>query len=264
MSVTKFTTKSPISVFIICKNEEKLIGTVLEQAAKFAKEIIVVDSGSTDSTLEIAAKYTDKIYQQEWLGYGKQKNFALSKCGYEWVLSLDADEVLTDELIEEISKLPLVVTANSTKKFSLDYPAYQIARKFFIGDKFIRYGGYYPDYQLRLFKKSLGKFCESPVHESVELYDPALEKYSKDRSNCPKLQNPLNHYSYSSITEMKNSFRKFAELSIKRKNILMAFISAIYTFVYKFVFRLGFMNGLLGLRLAIIHAEYSFRKLKQD
>ncbi len=260
MSVTKFTTKSPISVFIICKNEERLIGSVLEQAGKFAKEIIVVDSGSTDSTLEIVAKYTDKIYQQDWLGYGKQKNFALSKCSYEWVLSIDADEVLTNELIEEISKLPLVVTASSAKKFSLDYPGYQIARKFFIGDKFICHGGYYPDYQLRLFKKSLGRFCESPVHESVELYDPATENYSKDRSNCPKLKNPLNHYSYSSIDEMKNSFRKFAELSTKSKNIFKAFIAGIYTFVYKFVLRLGFMNGLLGLQLALVHAEYSFRK----
>lgn len=260
MSVTKFTTKSPISVFIICKNEERYIGTVLEQAAKFAKEIILVDSGSTDSTLEIAAQYTDKIYQQDWLGYGKQKNFALSKCGYEWVLSIDADEVLTDELIYEISKLPLAVTASSNKNFSLDYPGYQIARKFFIGDKFICHGGYYPDYQLRLFKKSLGKFCESTVHESVELYNPATEKYSKDRSNCPKLNHPLNHYSYNSVEEMKSAFRKFAELSTKRKNIFMAFISAIYTFVYKFVLRLGFMNGFLGLRLAMIHATYSFKK----
>lgn len=262
MSVTKFTTKSPISVFIICKNEERLIGKVLEQATKFAKEIIVVDSGSTDRTLEIAAKYTDKIYEQDWLGYGKQKNFALSKCGYEWVLSIDADEVLTDELIEEISKLPLVVTVNSAKKFSLDHPGYQIARKFFIGDKFIRYGGYYPDYQLRLFKKSLGRFCESQVHESVELYDPVTKEYSKDRSNCPKLQNPLDHYSYSSIAEMKKAFRKFAELSTKRKNIFKALVSAIYTLVYKFVFRLGFMNGWLGLQLALMHAEYSFRKCR--
>ncbi len=240
----------PISIFIICKNEERIIEATLRQAAKLAAEIIVVDSGSTDSTLEIAKKFTNKIYHQDWLGYGKQKNQALSCCANEWVLSLDADEVLSDELIAEIQHL--------------DYKAdaYCIARKLYIADKFIRWGGFYPDYQLRLFKKSVGRFCESPVHESVELLNPQTQSYTKSREHCPQLKYPLEHYSYENIDELHKAYKKFASLSTKQPNLFKAIFGGIYTFVYKFVFRLGFLNGILGLRLALIAAEYSFRKYK--
>lgn len=227
-----------ISIFIICKNEEQKIESCLQQAIKLATEIIVVDSGSEDRTLAIAKKYTDQIYHQDWLGYGRQKNFALSKCSNDWVLSLDADEVLTDELITEI------------KALDFSKPGYQIARRLFIADKFIRFAGYYPDYQLRLFQKALGRFSESPVHESVQM----------NKNNCPKLKNPLNHYSYSSISQMRTAFYNFAKLSSKPKNFFWAIIAAFYTFIYRFIFRLGFLYGLLGLDLALIHAEYSFRK----
>ena len=238
----------PISIFIICKNEERIIGRCLEQAAKLADEIILVDSGSTDLTLAIAKKYTEKIYLNDWLGYGKQKNLALSKCSNEWVLSLDADEVLTDELIDEIK--------------SLDFEAdgYQVARKLFIGDKFIRHGGYYPDYQLRLFKKSQGRFCESPVHESVELLIDG--EYSKDRSKCPELKNPLEHFSYDNLEQMAASFKKFAQLSSKKPNMVLAIINYLYSFINKLIFRLGFLHGLEGLALAHIHAKYSYLKYR--
>ncbi len=99
--------KEKISVFIITQDAERTIDQVLEKASQIADEIIIVDSGSVDSTLEIAKKYTSKTYHQDWLGYSAQKNLALSFCNNEWVLSLDADEVLTDELIEEIKVLEL-------------------------------------------------------------------------------------------------------------------------------------------------------------
>jgi len=240
--------QSPISIFIICKNEERIIERCLSQANKLASELIIVDSGSTDRTLEIAAKYTKQIYQQEWLGYGKQKNFALSKCSNEWVLSLDADEILTDELIIEIQ--------------ALDFKAvgYQIARKFFIGERFIRWGGYYPDYQLRLFRKSQGKFCDSPVHESVELYSTETKKFSKDRTSCPKLKEPLNHYAYQNITEMEEAYNKYAALNPKAKNPAKAIANCVFTFINKFFLRLAFLNGMLGFKLALIHSKYSYKK----
>ena len=231
--------KQSLSAFVICQDEEQKIGSCLEQAAKIADEIIIVDSGSTDTTLEIAKKFTEKIYHQDWLGYGAQKNHALSRCSNEWVLSLDADEVLTDELITEIRQL------------DLEALAYKIARKLFIGNKFIRWGGYYPDYQLRLFKKSLGKFSDVKVHESVKL--------SSDE-HCPKLSQPLNHYSYKDLNEMEDAFRQFAELSERKPNLLRAILNYCYTLINKFFFRLGFMHGLLGLKLALNHAKYSFLK----
>lgn len=239
-----------LSIFIICLNEERIIESCLKQAAKLATEIIIVDSGSTDRTLDIARKYTTRIYHQDWLGYGAQKNIALSHCTNEWVLSLDADEVLSDELINEI------------KALDLKSHGYQIARKLYIGDKFIRWGGFYPDYQLRLFQRSLGRFCNSQVHESIELLEPRTQSYSKSRRDCPQLKHALDHYSYNSIEEMEEAYMKFARLSSKKPNLFIAIFNAIYTFVNKFILRLGFLNGALGLRLALIHAKYSFFKYR--
>lgn len=99
--------QTKLSVSIICLNEAGIIDECLRQAARVADEIVIVDSGSTDQTLEIAEKHGAKIFHQDWLGYGKQKNFALAQCANEWVLSLDADEVLTDELVQEIEQLEL-------------------------------------------------------------------------------------------------------------------------------------------------------------
>lgn len=228
-----------ISIFIICLNEERIIEKCLKQASKLADEIIIVDSGSTDSTLEITKKYTDKVQHQDWLGYGAQKNHALSLCKNEWVLSLDADEVLTDEAIEEIK--------------NLDYHAdgYTIARKLFIGDKFIRWGGYYPDRQLRLFKKSLGKFSERPVHESVELHGLIEE-----------IEEPLNHYAYTDIDGFKSAFDKYAKLSTHKPSASKAAFNFIYTFINKLILRLGILHGILGLKLALIHSIYSFKKYR--
>lgn len=232
----------PLSVFIICQDEERIIGACLEQVAKIADEIIVVDSGSTDATLEIARRFTDRIYHQDWLGYGRQKNVALSKCENEWVMSVDSDEVIPDDLIDEIREL------------DFQAPAYRIARKLFLGNKFIRWGGYYPDYQLRLFRKSLGRFSDARVHESVKL---------NCRENCPRLSHPLNHYSYENLAEMRAAFREFAELSDRQANLPRAVLNFLYTLFNKLVLRLGFLHGMLGLKLALNHAEYSFRKYRQ-
>ncbi len=229
-----------ISVFIICKNEERIIEACLKQASKLAAEIIVVDSGSTDRTLEIVAKYTDRVHHQDWLGYGAQKNYALSLCSHDWVLSLDADEVLSDMLITEINALD----------FHDD--AYKIARKLLVGDKWLRWGGYYPDYQLRLFKKSLGKFSELPVHESVELQSELISK----------LKHPLDHHAYKNLDEMENAFMKFAQLSGKKASFLVRLFKAGFIFFNKFFLQLGFMDGLLGLRLAWLQLRYCFNKYK--
>jgi glycosyltransferase involved in cell wall biosynthesis len=237
-----------ISIFIISKNEARIIEETLKQASKLADEIIIVDSGSTDDTIKIAQQYTKQIYFQNWLGYGAQKNYALSLCNNNWVLSLDADEVLSDELIKEIKNL----------NFNKD--AYQIARKFFIGDRFVRFGGYYPDYQLRLFQKSIGRFCDSPVHESVEmLSENGL--YSKDRKAYPCLRHAVNHYAYDSLESMERSFLHYATLDQSpKRSFTMALCSYIYVFLYRFIIRLGILEGLLGLGLTQIHAYYSFKK----
>lgn len=247
-----------ISVFIICKDEERIIDSCLAQAKKIADEIIIVDSGSTDSTLDICKRYTDKIFHQDWLGFGKQKNIALEYCSNEWVLSLDSDEVLSDDLIKEIKDLNLPIIP-SEKDFSLNPDAFLVARKLFIGKSQIKFGGFYPDLQLRLFRKSKGRFCSSPVHESVEL-KTLDENFSKDRQGIKILRNPLNHYAYNSLKELENTFETYASLSTRKHNQRKAYTSAIFTFCYKYIVRLGFLDGLIGLRLAYINAKYNFKK----
>jgi len=146
-------------------------------------------------------------------------------------LSLDADKVLTDELILELEGL------------SLDGgdAGYRVARKLFVADQFIRWRGYYPDYQLRLFQKSLGGFSELPVHGSVNL--PV-------GSRIRNLKNPLNHYSYDSFEQMDAAFTNFARLSTKKRNKILnpvrGSLNFVYTFLNKFVFRLGFLHGRRG------------------
>lgn len=247
-----------ISIFIICKNEERIIESCLKQASKLADEIIIVDSGSTDSTLEICKNYTDKIFHQDWLGFGRQKNVALGYCSNEWVLSLDSDEVLSEKLIEEIKSLNLPITA-STQGFSLNPDGFLVARKLFIGKEEVRHGGFYPDYQLRLFRKSKSRFCSSPVHESVEVKTNSGD-YTKNRANMKILKNPLEHYAYKDIKDLERTFYKYASLSTRKQNTQKAYANAIFTFFYKYLIRLGFLDGLLGLRLALINAKYNFKK----
>jgi glycosyltransferase involved in cell wall biosynthesis len=232
-----------IAVAIICKNEERIIEQCLLQAQKIAAEIILVDSGSTDKTPEIAKKFDLKFVYQDWLGYSAQKNYALSLCTQPWVLSLDADEVLTDELINEIKSLDL--SENS---------AYEIPRKLFIGKRFIRWGGYYPDYQLRLVPKNQARFNDRPVHESLILSDSA-----KDYPVI-KLKYAINHYSYETIKDLEKAFDKYALLARKESSLFAAIIKSAFCFFNKFFIQLGCLEGSLGLALAWVHTKYTFKK----
>lgn len=244
----------PISIFIIAKDEERIIESCLKQASKLLDrnddELILVDSGSTDRTVEIAEKYCTKVIHHDWEGYAKQKNFALAECKNKWVLSLDADEILTDELVKELE---------SIRPKLAEHDAYKIARRLYIGEQFIRWGGYYPDYQLRLFKQEDGKFGDTKVHESVKL--------TLDKANVKKLRKPLDHYSYDTLNDLKKAFAKYARLAnenidASKKGSVKAGLKAVYTFLLKFFFRLGFLHGLLGFKLALIHASYTYGKWK--
>ncbi len=251
-----------LSVFIICLNEERIIERTLAQARKLADELIVVDSGSTDATLEIAQRYADKIVHQDWLGYSAQKNFALGLCTQDWVLSLDADEVLTDACIAEIKSVLSKWIASPSARNDAVYAsdAYRIARKLYIGSKWIRYGGYYPDYQLRLFRRTLGSFMPRAVHESVALLADA---------RVSDFREPLEHYAYTSIQEFNETLMKYSELARKSHPsrvpqpvlTIYALLKFIYTFFWRYIFRLGFLHGMMGLQLAWIHATYTMRKL---
>ena len=243
-----------LSAVVITYNEDEHIEKCLASLQQVADEIIVVDSGSTDETLNIADKFTSNIFFREWEGYAMQKNYAFPLCTNKWVLSLDADEVLSDKLIDEIKEFLQF-------EKSWKYIGCRIPRKLFIGERCFKSGGFYPDYQLRLFIKNYGRFKQIPVHEYVEVYDTSRDQYvSKDKKLIYDFKQPIKHYSYKSVREYESAHMKFAVLFQKKTNPFFAFVKASYSLLYRFIIRAGFLDGLIGLQLAFIYAKYTFKK----
>jgi len=147
-----------ISAAIITKNEERNIERCL-RSLSWVNEIIIVDSGSTDTTLEICRKYNCDIITSKWLGFGKTKQLAVNKTSHDWVLSVDADEEISNDLA---LKIKLILQSNK-------FAGYRIRRKSFYLGKLINYSGWQDDYPLRLFNKNFGNFDNSDVHEKVQL-----------------------------------------------------------------------------------------------
>ena len=182
-----------ISATIITFNEEKNIKRCLESLEGVVKEIVVIDSFSTDKTIEICKQYTTKIYQNSFEGYGSQKNFATNKTENDWILSIDADEVLSEELKNSISML---------KQNAITNP-YTFSRITNFCGKWIKYGGWYPDTQLRLWNKNHGLWNDSKVHERIEL---------NKHTTIGKLKGDLLHYSYYTFEEYLHRINKYSDL----------------------------------------------------
>lgn len=242
--------KGVISAIIITRDAERHIGDCLESVG-WCGEIVVVDSGSSDRTLEIAREYTDRVSVEDWKGYGPQKQSALNKAASEWVLSIDADERVTGELRDEIER---TVGAGGPES------GYLIPRKNFFGDKWLRHGGQYPDYVLRLFRRSAGKFSPDTVHEKV-IVD----------GKVGKLENPLIHYTFEDISSRIKKMDAYSTLSArqlndagKRAGPLSPLVHCASFFVKDYFLRLGFLDGKEGLNVAALKslgAYFKYAKL---
>jgi glycosyltransferase involved in cell wall biosynthesis len=238
-----------LSVTIITKNEEANIRRTLE-SVRWADEIVVLDSGSTDRTVGICREFTDKVFHQEWLGYGQQKNAAIDRASGDWILSLDADEPVEQELGEEIGRIIGSPDARD---------GYRIARKTFFLGKWMKYGGWYPDYNLRLFRRSAGRFSERVVHEAVSI-----------QGRIGYTRNAILHYAYPDLTSYLASINKYSSLAvdvlskqgIRRRHTMWCnlMLRPFFTFLLKYVVRLGFLDGKRGLILNLFHAWYVFAK----
>ena len=243
-----------LSVTIVAQDEERTIADVLAPAAELADEIIFLDSGSTDHTIEVAQRFGVRLYQQPWLGYSEQKNKALDLAGGEWILSLDADEVMTPALVHEIRH-----TLRTGIPANID--GFRIPRVLFIGDTPVRRGGFYPDAQLRLFRKGRGRFLPRIVHESI-----AVE------SRVGQLKNDLLHYAYRDIDEFAQTMDRYAQLSAQhyfeqahsrwRSNSLNELLHPLWTLLYRQVVRGGLLGGPLCWRLNWIYAGYVRKKVR--
>jgi glycosyltransferase involved in cell wall biosynthesis len=249
-----------LSVVIISYNEEANIGRTLESVMPLVRdgkgEIIVVDSGSNDRTVEIAKSFGAKVFVEEWKGFAAQKNSAIDKATGDWILSLDADEALGDEARNFIDSLE-----ETSHSFSFDGVEFN-RRNYFLG-RWIRFGGFYPDPKLRLFRRDCGHFENRLVHEDVKLlegkkpFDPNLEY--DERTDFYIL-----HYSYPTFSDYISHMNRYsslgAEMAVaKGKRHFLALdivFRPLLTFTYNYFFRLGFLDGREGFLLHAGHAIY--------
>ncbi len=239
----------PVSVVIVTRNEEKNIGDALESVKDF-DDIVVLDAFSDDATIEICRRYPARIYQQEWQGYAQQKQTAINYARNNWVLLLDADERVTLELKKELSDL----LRSATDKFGFYVPR----KNFFLG-KWIRYGGWWPDYTLRLFRKDRAYIEERKVHERVVVKGPA-----------GYLESPLEHYTYRTISEYIKKMDNYSSLAaeeILSNNpqkasflLLKMTFRPLFTFIRMYILRQGFRDGIYGFILAVLYSHYTFLK----
>ena len=236
-----------VSAIVITLNEENNIGACLDSLS-FAEEIVVVDSGSTDRTEEICRKDSRvRWFSEEWKGYGKQKNSALDKAKGPWIFSIDADERVTKDLAEEISGIDLNRSPCA---------GYRVPRRSFFGDTWVRYGGWYPDSTVRLWKKEAGRFEERSVHEAVRVSGPV-----------GTLSGDLLHYTYRDTSDFIERMNRYSSLGAqellrlgKRVTVFDLVLRPPYTFFKMFVLKRGFLDGWLGFRLAVLYSMYTFVK----
>jgi len=234
--------KIPISVVVITKNESQNIANCLNSVA-WADEIIVVDDFSQDNTIELASKFTDKIFKKRMDIEGVHRNYAYSLAKNEWVLSLDADERVTSELKEEIEKI-----LNDGTSFNV----FSIPLRNYIGDYWIRWGGWYPAYKDRLFRKGHFRYEEVGVHPRV-FYD----------GKCGRLYGDIIHRSYKNFFEFvdssNNQTTKEAEKwlrSGRKMSIWTALWRTMDRFIRTFVFKKGYRDGVVGLFIATSSSFY--------
>lgn len=237
-----------ISICIICKNEESKIADCLNSVS-WADEIVVVDSGSTDKTIEIAKQFTDKIFiENEWQGFGVQRQRAENYAINDWVFAIDCDEIVTEELKKEI--------ITNLERASNEDVFYVNRLTNFCGE-FIYHSGWYPDRIARIYNKKLFNYNNSLVHEAL---------YCKG-SRKVLLNGNLLHYQYDDIYQYLNKRNRYASLSAddkyrqgKQGGMTVATFSAIFAFIRHYFLRLGFLDGRLGYAIAVIQMQYTFNK----
>ena len=246
----------PLSVVLITHNEEANILRTLKSVAPLVRdgagEIVVVDSGSTDNTVEIAKSIGAKVFQEPWRGFAAQKNSAINKATGDWVLSLDADEEVSPEVQAFIQQFLARPASNQSGGVMFG------RRNYFLG-RWIRHGGFYPDKKLRLFRRGSGRFEDRLVHEDI-----ALKPGSR-------VEDPggidLIHHAYPTLAGYIEHMNRYSSLGAqmavekgRHSGPADLVLRPVATFFYNYFFRLGFLDGRKGLLLHLNHAAYVFWK----
>ncbi len=236
-----------LSVYILTFNEECKIAAAIE-SVRWADEVIVVDSGSTDRTLEIASKYDVRIEHVPFEGFGKLRNDAIALCTHDWVFSLDADERCTPEAKEEM----LALINNPVAA-----DAYLVPRRNYFLGRWIKHSGWYPDYrQPQLFRKEKLRYKEDLVHEGYEVVGTV---------ECMK--NPIWQFPFEDLSQIVNKANRYSTLGAEKLQVkgvsgsmLKALIHGTGNFLRHYVLKLGFLDGWAGFMIAIGNFEGAFYK----
>jgi glycosyltransferase involved in cell wall biosynthesis len=233
-----------VSVVVVTLNEEERLRPCLESVA-WADEIVVVDAESGDKTVQLAREFTDRVVVRPWPGYAAQKNFGLEQATGDWILSLDADEEVPRELREEVL---------AALEAGGPHAGYQIPRRNIVWGRWIRHGGLYPDWQLRLFRRGQGRFVTRAVHESVDV-----------AGTVGRLRNPLLHRSYRDVADFLARADRYSTLAAEewvrsgrpaRATDLV--LRPAGRFLSMYLARGGFLDGWRGFLLAVLYAYYVF------
>jgi glycosyltransferase involved in cell wall biosynthesis len=234
-------------VVVITKNEERNIGDCL-QSVTWADEVIVVDAQSTDRTTVIAKTYTDRVYVRPWPGYGPQKNFGIDQVEAEWVLVLDADERVTPDLQGEICRTIAAAPA--------EVGGYEIPRRNYFYGEWLRGGGVYPDRQLRLFRRSAGRYDDVLLHERLQL-----------TGQIARLESPLIHHSIPTVQHHVRKIARYSVLAAQEKlrrggHLGGAGLAAshLMTIFRVYILRRGYRDGIPGLLFAVLSGMHTFLK----
>jgi glycosyltransferase involved in cell wall biosynthesis len=236
-----------VSAIVVCFNEEDRIEACLE-SINWCDEIVIVDSFSTDRTAEICRRYTERFIQREWAGYRDQKAFAHSQAIKDWVLLVDSDERVTPELRDEIK--------NSLVYEGAEYSGFAVPRLVFYLNRWWWHGGWYPDYDVRLFRRDRATWGGSDPHEKI-LVDGKVRR----------LKNPLHHFSYRDIDDHIQRINRFTSISSRELSkegckwrLSDAILRPAVRFFRSYILKRGFMEGFAGLYVAVTAAVYVFLK----
>jgi glycosyltransferase involved in cell wall biosynthesis len=246
-----FVLMQSLSIVIVCKNEADVIGSTLQSLQGLTDDIVVFDNGSTDATIEIAKQFNIQLHQGNWEGFGKTKMKAAALAKYDWILSLDADEAIDEELKQSLQELQLDGKAI----------VYEIRFKNFLGNKHLKYGEWGGDKHIRLFNRTIIHWNDAPVHERLIMPEGIVIK---------RLKGYVLHQTMKDIKDYSAKTVKYAMLSAekyfrqgKRTSWFKLRIAPVFTFFNYYILKLGFLDGHGGYICARMTARYTFLKYKK-
>lgn len=245
--MAKITKSLPISVCILCKNEEDRLKKCLDGLEVF-QEVLVMDTGSIDRSIEIIQSYAHvTLLREEWKGFALSRRSLFEKATQPWILWLDADEVVSPELLHELEKCMLQ---------EIECDAFEINRMVYFEKQWVKHGLWFPNWNVRLFRQGSWNMPQREVHESIEI-----------RGSTKRLQGLIYHYTYRNWDDQKQRSMKYSALWAKQKknegrksSFGQALIHSVWTFFRSYLLKKGCLDGLLGLKIALAVAQEVYAK----